>query len=103
MPAPKIFANPSVMKSVANEVDGLRARYHTQVEALYSSVGAIGSGWTGADQDAYRAQIDQFRDDFQEMERLLESYTAYLNKSAQQYATEQQNIAADAKSLRTDF
>ncbi|MDZ4170483.1 MAG: WXG100 family type VII secretion target [Coriobacteriia bacterium] len=103
MPAPKILADPTAMKRVASEVDGLRERYQGQVDALYSSVGAIGSGWTGADQDAYRTQIDQFRDDFTEMVNLLRSYTDYLNKSAQQYATEQQNIASDARSLRTDF
>jgi len=96
-----IQVTPDMLDSAAGKIKGLAGEYKAQYEALYSKTGNMASTWSGKDNQAYISQIDQFKDDFESMWKLMLDYADFLTKSARSYRTTQDTVVAEAKKLVT--
>ena len=95
----QIVVETSQLDSAAGRVEDLANTYNTNYNALFSTVQALQSSWSGTDNTAFTNQIEGSRDDFQRMEKLMRDYAAYLRKSAATYRDTQNSIAQSAKTL----
>lgn len=94
----KIIISTEEVKAVAKRVEGLAKNYHDGYMQLYSIVDSLaGEGfWQGADNIAYVEQIYQFKNDFMEMEQIMNAYADFLEKAASGYKTMQNSITDQA-------
>lgn len=100
----KIIISTEKVKAVARKVEGLAKNYHDSYTELYSIVDSLaGEGfWQGADNVAYVEQINEFKNDFMQMEQIMNAYADFLVKAANGYKTMQSSITDQAgKKLAT--
>ncbi|MDE6209403.1 MAG: WXG100 family type VII secretion target [Lachnospiraceae bacterium] len=98
----KIIVDTAKLDTIAKRVKSLADNYKTEYTKLYSHVSEMQSSWAGADNQAYTAQINGFKDDFQKMENIMRDYAGFLTKTAQKYRATQSDIKAKAKQLAKD-
>ncbi len=83
----------------AGEIHGLAGEYQTNYNNLFTTIDTSLSTWTSEDKTAFINQINGFKDDFERMHELMETYARFLEKSAEAYRTTQQNVINRAQSL----
>ncbi len=83
----------------AGEIHGLSAEYRANYENLFTTIDTNLASWTSEDKTAFITQINGFKDDFERMHELMETYARFLEKSAEAYRTTQQNVINKAQSL----
>lgn len=85
----------------AGEVEDKAGEYMARYEALLSDVDTlVTTDWKGDDANAFKTQIEGFREDFTKMKNLMEQYAEFLRDSAKQYDTTQGNTIDIIKSLQ---
>lgn len=99
----KIIVTTAELENVAQKVDALADTYHENYTKIYDHVAALGEmSWQGRDNAVFTNQIQQFRGDFENMERLVRDYAMFLRKTASGYRTTQSYIKDGAeKNLST--
>jgi len=97
--AGSIKVDPAVLKSTATKVDTQAAEYRKQFGNLYTEVETLKAAWQGVDNQAFTAQIDSFKPEFEKMAKLMEDYSAFLRNAADNYQKTQDAIAGVAKKL----
>jgi len=95
----KIIVTPDDLTSAASTIDNLAADYEKLYTDLFSEVGALQSSWQGKDNAAFTNQIEGFRPDFVEMQKLMAAYATFLRNAATGYSGTQDNITAAAGKL----
>ena len=78
------------LKSASNVLTDLIGKYNTQYEKLYQEVDNLKSqNWTGVASEAFNSKLESYKNDFQELEKVLKSFCEFLNSAAERYdATE---------------
>lgn len=94
-----ITVTPEQLITAAGKIEGLAADYKTQYDLLYTETNAMAATWNGKDNQAFVDQIAGFKDDFEKMHSLMESYADFLRKTADAYTKAQEEIVASAKKL----
>jgi WXG100 family type VII secretion target len=97
--AGSIKVSPSQLNTTATQIDSEAAEYRKLYTKLYSEVGAMKAAWQGVDNLAFTNQIEGFRQDFDEMAKLVEQYSQFLKQSAKTYQQAQDNTVAGARRL----
>ncbi|MCR8643645.1 WXG100 family type VII secretion target [Paenibacillus sp. N1-5-1-14] len=97
--ARKIVVDPAKLETVAKTMDGHSAEYQRLYDQLFNEVKNMGNAWKGQDNVAYTTQIEGFRDDFDNMKKLMEQYSGFLKQSATTYKETQTDIVSAAKRL----
>ncbi len=98
----KIVVSTDDLDRAAKEVASKASDYEQNYNALYNLVNDLKSAWAGTDNNAYTDQINGFKNDFQKMKQLMDEYSEFLSNTAATYRQTQEEIAAKAKTLRTD-
>ena len=99
MAAQTILVTPEVLETTASSIKGLADEYRAQYTELYSQTDALATTWSGADNAAFKNQIDGFKDDLEKMYTLMNNYAEYLKTTAKAYRETQQTIADRARAL----
>ena len=94
-----IQVTPEQLESTAGKIESLAIDYKNQYNQLYNETSAMASSWQGTDNLAYTDQISGFKDDFEKMHNLMNSYVDFLRKSAKAYRDTQQTITDQARKL----
>ena len=97
--AGSIKVDPAILKSTAGKVDAQAAEYRKEFAQLYADVDAMKAAWQGVDNQAFTAQIEGFRPEFEKMAKLMDEYSSFLKQAAEVYQSTQDQIAAAAKKL----
>lgn len=85
----------------AGEVEGKAGEYMTHYQGLLSDVGTLTtSDWKGDDANAFREQVEGFREDFERMKELMDEYAGFLRTAATNYETTQGNVIGTIRSLQ---
>ena len=85
----------------AGEVEDKAGEYMARYEALLSDVDTlVTTDWKGDDANAFKTQIEGFREDFTKMKNLMEEYAAFLREAANNYDSTQSNTIDVIKSLQ---
>lgn len=97
--AKTIQVTPDQLDTTASRIESLAADYKEQYELLYSETGAMATAWEGKDNIAFIDQINGFKDDFNKMFTLMNSYAEFLRTSAKAYRETQNAVTTSAKKL----
>lgn len=87
------------LDAASGEIQGLAAEYQANYNNLFTTIDTNLSSWTSEDKTAFINQINGFKDDFERMRELMETYAQFLTRSAEAYRTTQQNVINKAQSL----
>lgn len=89
------------LRDQATKVENEATEYVNTYEKLYNEVAEFTStDYVGDEGDAFREQIEGFRDDFQKMKNLMEDYAKYLRSAAQSYDDTKADSISKIKSLQ---
>lgn len=97
----QIIVETKELDRAYERVNQLADTYKSNYDGLYVVVKDMQNAWAGEDNVAFTNQIEQFRNDFQNMEKLMRDYAEYLHRTAETYRQTQDNIMNTAKTLST--
>lgn len=95
----KIMVDPSKLEIAANKMEQQAADYAKLYKQLFTEVEAMEKAWQGADNIAYTTQIQGFREDLNQIKKLLDDYSTFLKQSAKIYKNTQEEVVNKAKTL----
>ena len=95
----KIMVDPAKLNSAAGKMEQQAADYAKIYGQLFTEVEGMAKAWQGADNLAYTTQINGFKDDLNQMKKLMDDYAAFLKQSATAYKITQDQIVNQAKTL----
>lgn len=88
------------LRKSAERVDGIAKEYGEVYDALLNDIATFTStDWKGDDADAFRNQVEGFRQDFYNMKNLMNEYANHLRQSAIDYEEAQRRITQGASSV----
>ena len=94
-----IKVNPAQLNSTAAQVDSATAEYRKLYNKLYSDVDAMKAAWQGVDNQTFTSQIEGFRQDFEQMAKLMDEYSVFLKQAAKTYTQAQDDTVSAARRL----
>ena len=95
----KIIVDPAKLDAAAASIEQQAADYQKVYQQLFTEVEGMAKAWQGADNLAYTTQINGFKDDLNQMKKLMDDYAAFLKQSATAYKNTQDQIVNQAKTL----
>ena len=86
--------------SSANVIEEKTAQYNTEWAKLYTELQSLKSAqWQGIASDTFNARLEGYRNDFEEMSKVLLQYAEYLKTAADNYTKAEEAIKDSASSL----
>ena len=86
----------------AGVIEEKTARYNSEWAKLYTELQSLKSAqWQGIASDTFNAKLEAYRNDFEEMSKVLLEYAAYLKTAAENYVKTEEAIKDAASSLHT--
>lgn len=98
--ARSITVDPQKLDAASQKMAQQAQEYKTLYDTLYSHVNTMKAGWDGRDNQAYTAQIDGFKPDFEKMYKLMTQYSEFLRDSAKVYKSTQDEVVSQASKLK---
>lgn len=95
----RIIVDPAKLKSAAGKMESQSADYARLYNQLFTEVQGMARAWQGVDNQAYTTQIEGFREDLNQMKKLMDDYASFLKQSAETYTNTQQQVVSQAKTL----
>ena len=88
--------------SSAGVIEEKTAKYNSEWAKLYTELQSLKSAqWQGIASDTFNAKLEAYRNDFEEMAKILQEYTNYLRTAADNYVKTEESIKDAASSLHT--
>ena len=88
------------LTSSANILDDKVAQYNSQWGKLYTEVQNLKSSqWQGVASDAFNTKLESYRNDFEELAKVLESYRDFLKSAAERYEKTEEAVKDAAGNL----
>lgn len=97
-----IKVDTEAIAGASKKIDSLKVQYSSSYENVYEIFEQLDSSWNGVDNDKYREQLNEFRNDFQDLEEKLQNYIDFLNKAVTKYSDVQEDLTTKAGSLKAD-
>lgn len=89
------------LKRIAAQVDDKADTYNSEYTALYKTVDQLRTYFDGVEYQQFVANLRNFQNDFQNMEKMMREYAEFLRKAADTYRQEQERQKAEASRLPT--
>lgn len=96
-----IKVDTSKLDSAATTIETLAGDYNTAYISLYNAVDTLRGGLSGTEGDAFIDQIGEFKNDFQNMEKLMRRYAEFLKTTAADYRKTKEEQTTEARRLNT--
>lgn len=88
--------------SSAGVIEEKTAKYNSEWAKLYTELQSLKSAqWQGIASDTFNAKLEAYRNDFEEMSKVLLEYANYLRTAADNYVKTEEAIKDAASSLHT--
>lgn len=94
-----IRVTPEELTGMVSRLEGWTDQYLACYNKIYSVVNDLTSTWGGDAQKQYATQIDEFKNDFDNLYTLFNKYASYLRTTAQKYQEAESNIIQAASAL----
>ena len=86
----------------SNVIEEKTARYNSEWAKLYTELQSLKSAqWQGIASDTFNAKLEAYRNDFEEMAKVLLEYANYLKTAADNYVKTEEAIKDAASNLHT--
>ena len=96
-----IQVTPDNLRTQAATVDKLASDYFNHYDSLLTEVNNFtSSDWKGADADAFRDQVQGFKDDFGKMKDLMNDYAKFMRDSAELYDNTKKDLITQIQGLQ---
>lgn len=88
--------------SSAGVIEEKTARYNSEWAKLYTELQSLKSAqWQGIASDTFNAKLEAYRNDFEQMAKVLLDYANYLKSAAENYVKTEEAIKDAAGNLHT--
>ena len=87
------------VRSTARQLTQLADDYDALYKEVLGKMSETSATWQGLDSEAFREQVEGFRDDFQKMKEEINDYAAFPLQSADAYERRQEETRQEAKTL----
>lgn len=88
--------------SSAGVIEEKTAKYNSEWAKLYTELQSLKSAqWQGIASDTFNAKLEAYRNDFEEMSKVLLEYANYLKTAADNYVKTEEAIKDAASNLHT--
>lgn len=74
-------------------------QYDETIQKIYTRMYEMQSVWQGSDNQAFINKLEHFKPQLKRMTQIIEEYSQYLNASAKNYQSLQQDRIAKARTL----
>lgn len=86
--------------SSAGVIEEKTAKYNSEWAKLYTELQSLKSAqWQGIASDTFNAKLEAYRNDLEEMSKILLEYAAYLRTTAENYVKTEEAIKDAASNL----
>lgn len=86
----------------SNVIEEKTARYNSEWAKLYTELQSLKSSqWQGIASDTFNAKLEAYRNDFEEMSKVLLEYATYLKTAAENYVKTEEALKDAASNLHT--
>lgn len=102
MSSTTIKVNTGDINKAAQYIEGYIEEYKGSYEKVYSICAEVDAKWDGTDNDKYKSRLEEFRNDFQDLEKKLEDYVDFLRTAVREYEEAQSKLASQASKLAAD-
>lgn len=75
------------------------SRYEAEYAKIYAEIANLRVEWQGQASDTFNKQIEGYRNDFQELSKILKSYSEFLKNTAENIEKTEENLANQARQL----
>jgi WXG100 family type VII secretion target len=90
---------PQRLAKSAEVVNNKVTEYNKEVVNIYSAIENLTVEWKGQTSDAFKQQIEGYRNDFNKLAEILTGYSNMLVTAANKYNSTDSKLAGDAKRL----
>lgn len=88
--------------SSAGVIEEKTAKYNAEWAKLYTELQNLKSSqWQGVASDTFNSKLEGYRNDFEEMSKVLLSYAQYLRTTADNYVKTEESLRDAAGNLHT--
>ena len=88
--------------SSANKIEESTNNYNLKYNHIYELVQDLRSDkWQGIASDTFNERLEGYRNDFQEMEKILKNYAEFLRTAAKNYSDTEEAVRNEASRLYT--
>ena len=94
----RIYANMNRMKTTAREIRVKAGEYRRTGNQLINTV-ISSDKWKGRDAEVYKNQLSGFREDLENMPKLMQCFATLHDQASEQYRQIQDVLVQQAKSL----
>lgn len=99
MPQKGFKVEPDILVRSANVINDKTSRYETEVQNIYTAISDLKMQWKGQTSEAFNAKLEGYRNDFQELAKVLKEYANFLVQTANKYNATDNKLAGDAQRL----
>ena len=88
--------------SSAGFIEEKTAKYNSEWAKLYTELQSLKSAqWQGIASDTFNAKLEAYRNDFEELSKILLEYANYLRSAADNYVKTEESLKDAASNLHT--
>lgn len=88
--------------SSAATIEEKTAKYNSEWAKLYTELQSLKSAqWEGIASDTFNAKLEAYKNDFEEMAKILTEYASYLRTAADNYVRTEEALKDAASNLHT--
>jgi len=92
---------PEYLEAQACRVEAQYSQYKTMWTRIYTEKDSLQRYWTGEANQAYCTQLEGFRNDFVNLEKVLIAYKDYIRAAGKKYSETDKGLADAARSTLT--
>lgn len=90
------------LETSATVIEEKTAQYNSEWAKLYTELQSLKSAqWQGIASDTFNSKLEAYRNDFEEMSKVLLNYATYLRNAAASYTKVEEALKDAAGSLNT--
>ena len=90
------------LKASAEIIEEKTSKYNTEWQKLYTEIQSLkASQWQGKASEMFNKKLEGYRNDFEEMAKVLLEYADFLKLAAEQYEKTEAAIESNANGLYT--
>jgi WXG100 family type VII secretion target len=99
MAAPGFHVTTEDLRRSSNVLNDKTSRYEAEYQKIYSEITNLRVQWQGQSSDSYNSQLEGYRNDFQELAKVLKDYSQFLVSTADKYEAVERKNTEDAQRL----
>lgn len=71
------------LRNSAQQIEDKTSRYEAEYAKIYSEIANLRVNWKGQSSDIFNKQLEGYRNDFEELSKILRGYSEFLKATAE--------------------